>query len=153
MNPDSSSGIYVTASVEAQCGFITHNRKVKEEENIKNTKLNALKRAAHMNQCAEFFAKLVANLPNDMVASEDPYTPLLLQALIQLSTSIIKDSYQNLGINMGDFPDLKKRTVAVAIVRKLGGRIWVMGMDAWVSWKCIVLWHSDNWHNISSNST
>ena len=29
MNPDSSAGIYVTASVEAQCRFIAQNRKIK----------------------------------------------------------------------------------------------------------------------------
>ena len=39
-NPDSSSGIYVTTSVEAQCRLISQNRNMKEEENIKNTKVN-----------------------------------------------------------------------------------------------------------------
>ena len=38
MNPDSSAGIYVTASVEAQRRMIAQNRKIKEEENIKNSK-------------------------------------------------------------------------------------------------------------------
>ena len=70
MNPDSSTGIYVTASVEAQCRLISQNRKMKEEEKIKNTKVNALKRAAHMNLRTTPFAKLVANLPNDIMASE-----------------------------------------------------------------------------------
>ena len=102
MNPDSSDGIYVTASVEAQCRLIAQNWKMKEEEKINNTKVNALKRAALMNQRAKSFAKLVANLPNDMMASEDPSTPLLLQVLLSLSTDIIKDSYQHLGGKMGD---------------------------------------------------
>ena len=31
MNPDSSVGLYVTASVEAQCRMIAENRKIKEE--------------------------------------------------------------------------------------------------------------------------
>ena len=53
MKPDSSAGIYFTASVEAQCIFIDQNGKMKEEENIKNTKLNSLKRAACMNQRAK----------------------------------------------------------------------------------------------------
>ena len=69
---------------------------MKEEENIKNTKLNALKRAARMNLCATLFTKLVANLPNDMMASKDNPTPLL-QVLLSLSTDIIKESYKNLG--------------------------------------------------------
>ena len=56
---------------------------------------------------ATSFAKLVANLPNDMMASEDPSTPLL-QVLLSLSTDIIKDSYQNIGGKMGELPDLKK---------------------------------------------
>ena len=55
MNPDSSSGIYVTASVEAQCRLIAQNRKMKEEEKIKNTKVNALKRDARMNLRATSF--------------------------------------------------------------------------------------------------
>ena len=85
-----------------------------------------------MNLRVTSFAKLVTNLPNDMVASEDPSTPFL-QVLLSLSTGIIKDSYQNLGGNMGELPDLKKQTVAEAIVRKWGESICVMGSDACVS--------------------
>ena len=135
MNYDSSAGIYVTASVEAECILIAQNQKIKEEEKIKNIKVNALKKAAHMNQRGKFFEKLVeatANLPNDIMASEDPSTPLL-QVLLSLSTDIIKDSYQHLGGNMGALPDQKKRTVTTAIVRKLGERIGVMGSNACVS--------------------
>ena len=69
MNPDSSVGIYVTASVESQCRMIDENRKIKEEEKIKNSKVNALKRAARMNLRATSFAKLIPNLPNDIMAS------------------------------------------------------------------------------------
>ena len=105
---------------------------MKEEEKIKNTKVNALKRAARMNLCATLFAKLVANFPNDRMASEDPSTPLL-QVLLSLSTDIIKDSYQYLGGKMGELPDLKKRTMAEAIVWKWGERICLMGSDACVS--------------------
>ena len=132
MNPESSAGIYVTASVEAQCRMIAQNRKIKEEENINNTKVNALKRATRMNLRATSFAKLVSNIPNDTMASEDPSTPLL-QVLLSLSTYITKDSYQHLGGKMGDMSDLKKWTVAKAIVRKWGERICVMGSDASVS--------------------
>ena len=131
MNPDSSAGIYVTESVEAQRRLIAQNRKMKEEEKINNTKVNALKRYARINQGATSFAKLVANLPNDMMASEDNSTPLL-QVLISLSTDIIKYSYQHIGGKMGELLDLKKRTVAAAIVRKWGDRICVMGSDACV---------------------
>ena len=123
MNPDSSSGIYVTASVEGQCKLMAQNRRMKEDEKIKNTKVNALKRSAGMNQPAKSFAKLVANLPNYMIASEDPSTPLLLQFLLSFSTDSSKDSYQNLGGKMGEFPNLKKRTVVMAIVQKWGEKI------------------------------
>ena len=112
--------------------MIAENRKIKEEDKIKNSKVNALKRAACMNLRATSFAKLVANLPNDIMASEDLSTPLL-QVLLSLSTDIIKDSYQHLGGKMGELPELRKRTVAEAIVRKWGEMIWVMGSDASVS--------------------
>ena len=82
-----------------------------------------MKRAARMNQRAKLFAKLVANLPNDMMDYEDPSTLLLLQVIIYLSTKIIKESYHNLGGNKGELPDLKKRTVAAAIMSKWGERI------------------------------
>ena len=55
MNPDSSAGIYVTASVESQCRMIADNRKMKEEEKIKNSNVNALKRAARINLRATYF--------------------------------------------------------------------------------------------------
>ena len=67
-----------------------------------------------MNQRAESFTKLVANLPNDIMDSDDTSTPLL-QVIFSLSTDIIKDSYQHLGGRMGELPDQKKRTVAAAI--------------------------------------
>ena len=92
LNPDYSAEIYVNTSVEDQCRLIAHNRKMKEEEKIKSIKVNALKRAACMNQRAKSFSKLVANLPNDMMASEEPSTPLLIQLLLSMSTYIIKDS-------------------------------------------------------------
>ena len=85
-----------------------------------------------MNMRATSVTKLVANLPNDMMASEDPSTPLL-HVLLSLSTGIINDSYQHLGRKMGELTDLKKRTVTSAIVRKWGERICVMGSDACVS--------------------
>ena len=135
MNPDSPAEIYVAASVEAECRLIAQNRKLKEEEKIKTIKVNALKRAVRMNQHGKSLAKLVeatANLPNDMMASDDSSTPLL-QVLLSLSTDIIKDSYQHLGGKMGQLPDQKKLTVAAAIVRKWGERIWVMGSDVCVS--------------------
>ena len=75
LKPYSSSGIYVTASVEAQCRLIAQNWKMKEEEKIKNTKVNALKRAACINQRATSFVKLFSNLSNDMMASEEKSTP------------------------------------------------------------------------------
>ena len=111
---------------------------MKEEEKINNTKLNALKRTAHINQCDTSFVKLVANLPNDMMVSEENSTPLL-QVLLYFSTDIIKDSYQHIGRKMGELPDLKKRTVATAIVLKWGEIICLMGSDACVLGKCIVL--------------
>ena len=133
MNPDYSAGIYVTASVESQYRLISQNQKMKEEEKIKNTKVNFPKRAARMYQRAELSAKSFSSLPKEMMASEYPSTPLLLQVPLSLSADIIKDSNQNLCGKMDELPDLKKRTVAAAIVRKWGERIRVMVRDACVS--------------------
>ena len=105
---------------------------MKEEEKIKNTKVNALKRAACINQRATSFAKLVAKLPNDIMYSEYISNPLL-QFITSLSSGIIKDSYQHFCGKMGELPDLKKRTVAAAILLKSGESIYVMGSDACVS--------------------
>ena len=107
INPYSSAGIYVTASVEAECRLIARNRKMKEEEKIKMIKLNALKRAARMNQRGNLFVKLceeTTKLPNDMMAYEYPSTTLI-QLLLSLSINIVKDSYQHLGGNIGQLPD------------------------------------------------
>ena len=86
MNPDSSADIYGTASVESQRRLIAQNWKIKEEEKINNTKVNALKRSARMNQCAMSFVKLFANLLNYMMASMYSSTPFLLQVVLSLST-------------------------------------------------------------------
>ena len=66
-NHESSSGVYVTSSVEAERILIDQNCKMKEEENIKMINVNALKRAAFMNQLRKSFVKIVkanVNLPN-----------------------------------------------------------------------------------------
>ena len=104
---------------------------MKEEEKIKSTKVNALKKAARINQRATSFTKLVANLPNYMMASEDKFAPFL-QVLLSPSTEIIMDSYQHLGGKMGELPDMKKRTMVAAIMRKWGESIYVMGSDSCV---------------------
>ena len=104
---------------------------MKEEENINNTNVNALKRAFCMNQRATLVTKLVANLPNDMMDYEENSTPLL-QVLLSLSTDIIKIFYKHLCERMGELPDMKKWTVAAAIVHKWGERICVIGSDACV---------------------
>ena len=44
MNPDSSSGIYVTASVESDRHMIAENRNMQEEEKKITSKVNALKK-------------------------------------------------------------------------------------------------------------
>ena len=74
------------------------------------------------------FHDMYASLPITQILS-----PHLLQVLLSLTTDIIKDSYQNLGGKMGELPDLKKRTVAEAIVWRWGKRICVMGSDACIS--------------------
>ena len=66
------------------------------------------------------------------MASEEKFTTLL-QVFLSVSTGVIKDSYQHLGGKIGELPDLKKRTVAAAIVRRWGERICVMVSDACVS--------------------
>ena len=73
---------------------------MKKEEKIKNTKVNALKKAARINQRDRSSTKRFANLPNDMMASEENSTSIL-QVLLSLSTDIIKDSYQHLDGKMG----------------------------------------------------
>ena len=91
---------------------------MKEEEKIKSIKLNDLKRAASTNHCTKLFSKLFANLPNYMIAFEDPSTPLLLQFIISLSTNIIKDPYHHISGKMDGLPNLKKYTVAAEILQK-----------------------------------
>ena len=58
MNPEYSAGIYVIASMEYEYILISQNRRMKEEGKIKMIKLNALKRAARMNQSGKSFVKL-----------------------------------------------------------------------------------------------
>ena len=80
---------------------------MKEEDNIIMINVNALKSTARMNQRRNSLAKLfgvIAKFPNDVMASEDPSTPLL-QVLPSLSTDTIKYYYHHIGGNMGNFPD------------------------------------------------
>ena len=64
MNPESSSGIYVTASVESECKLIAQNWNMKEVEKIKMIRINALKRSSYMNQRRKLLVKLARQPPN-----------------------------------------------------------------------------------------
>ena len=91
---------------------------MKEEENIKNLKVNTLKRAANKNQHVKSFAKIfkaAANLPNDIMTYEGPSNSIL-QVPLSLSTKIVKYSYQHLGGKMGELPDQNKLVAPAAIV-------------------------------------
>ena len=69
MKSVSSSGIYVTASVEAECHMISQNRKMQEEENKRTSKVNALKKYARITKRGISFMKLLeaaAEIHRDM---------------------------------------------------------------------------------------
>ena len=77
MNPEYSSGIYVTASVEDECHMIDHNRKMQEKENIITSKVNVLKNSAHITNHGRSFVKILESteeLHRDIKTSEDPST-------------------------------------------------------------------------------
>ena len=84
-----------------------------------------------MNQHGKLFAKIckaTAKLPNGTMAYPDPSYPLL-KVTPTLSAETTKYSYQHLAGKMGQLPDMKKRMILAAIVRKWVERIWVMGSD------------------------
>ena len=69
MNPDSSSGIYFTVSVQDECHMISQNRKMQEEENKRASKLNPLKKSVRITKSGRSFVKLLeatAKLPRNM---------------------------------------------------------------------------------------
>ena len=59
MNPDSSSGIYVTASVGSDFHMIAQNQKILEEEKKISSKVNALKKISCVNKSRSSFTKLL----------------------------------------------------------------------------------------------
>ena len=114
MKSVSSSGIYVTASVEAECHMISQNRKMQEEEKKRTSKVNALKKSSHIIKRGRSFAKLLeatSKLHRHMKTSEDPRDPLI-QFLLSLYTDSIKKYFYYLGGKIGDLDDQKKWTVA-----------------------------------------
>ena len=62
-NSKSSLGIYVTASVEAECRLVSHHWKMKEEDKIKMIKVNVLKRADRIKQCGSCLRKFARPPP------------------------------------------------------------------------------------------
>ena len=89
MDHNSSAGMYVTASVEAECRMIAQNRNIQEGGNKGTSKVNALKKSAHIIKGGSSFAKLLeatSKIPRDKKTSEDPSNPLL-KYLICLSTN------------------------------------------------------------------
>ena len=93
MNPDSSIGIYVTASVQDEFRMISHNWKMQYEENKRASKVNKFFKTARVTKCGSSFVNLhaeTANLPRDTKTSEYPRTPPL-KFLLYLYTDIIKD--------------------------------------------------------------
>ena len=153
MNPESPYGIFVTVSVKYYCRLIAQNWMMKDEEKIKMIKLNTLKRATHINQRGNSFAKLARQPPNSQmtwcILRTPPPPSSKYYSTSQLKS--LRDSYHNLGWKMGQFPDQNKWTVVAAIVRKWGEMIWMLGGGVCISWKLRVLWRSKLLHDRSCN--
>ena len=110
MNPDSSAGIYITASVEAECRMIAQNRKTQEEEKKRPKKLNAFKNSAHVTKCGiKNSLQQQPTYPATRRLQRTPSTPPL-QVLRSLSTDTIKDTFYHLDGKIGELSDQKKRT-------------------------------------------
>ena len=102
--------------------MISQNRKIQEEEKKRTLKVNAFKKSSCTTKGESSFAKILeetSELHQDMKTSDKPSDPLL-QFPISLTTNTIKEAFYNLGRNIGEFSDQKKRTVASDIVREWG---------------------------------
>ena len=119
MNPESSAGIYVTASAEAECHMIAHNQNMREGKKKITSKVNAFKKSARITKRGRSFAKLLeetSELYRDMNTSEDP-------SLLSLSTDTIKENFYRPGREIGEFYYQNKWTVTQDIVQKWGQSI------------------------------
>ena len=64
MKPDSSAGIYVTTSVEAECHMLFQNQKMQEEEKKRTPKVNALKNLPAIPRARATSQKSLKKQPN-----------------------------------------------------------------------------------------
>ena len=120
LNPESSSGIYMTAVKEAQCHIVAKNRRKQDEvkENLKWS--NSVKRATRIIKQVISYDNIlsaVAKLLSATNTTEDS-AGSILHAIIPLSSDNLNKDFIYMDRKISYFPNLKKRTVALENERR-----------------------------------
>ena len=112
----------MTAVKEAQWRIVDKNRIKKYEVKQNTIRANSVKMAARViNQgsSCDNILSAVENILSVTNNTEDS-NKYIIQVIIPLSSDTLKDAFIHMGVNIGDFTDIKKRMYALDITRKWG---------------------------------
>ena len=119
------SGIYITEVMETQRRIVTENRRKQYDVKRNVVRVNAVTKSACITNQGISFEKVlsaVSNLWSDTKTTEGS-TEYFLQCILALSSGILKDVSLQLGGNISDFTDLKKRIVVMDTAQRWVKRI------------------------------
>ena len=117
-NPDLLSGIYMNLVMESHFHIIAKNtRKIWGE---KRSTSQWCKKAACIAKKVKSFHNILDTVENLRMFTNtmEDSTDSLIRGILYLSSDTPKEALFNLGEDISELPDLKKRTVAVDIIQR-----------------------------------
>ena len=113
-NPNSTSGIYLTAAKVAQCRQVAANRKEMDEAKKITAKKTATGKILIQLKRYEAFDICINSMNGLSSYTTDEYS--LIQ-LIQQSSNTIKDAFLHIGEKLAKLPNQRRDAVTIEIIR------------------------------------
>ena len=113
-NPDSTSGIYLTAVKVAQCRQVAKNRREKEEAKKVTAKKTATRKVHLQLKRSGAFDRCI-NSVNSLSSSTTDEERFI--QLIQQSSNTIKGAFVHIGGKLAELPNQRRDTVAREMIR------------------------------------
>ena len=104
-NPDSSSGIYLTAAKVKKCRLVADNRRENEEAKKETAKKTAPQKLYLQQKKYKSFQKCEDSMDS---LSYYPTEELMFIKLVNLSSNTTKDVFAHIGGNLGELPNHRR---------------------------------------------
>ena len=110
----------MNAVKEAQWPIVDKNRRKQDEEKHNTVRANSVKMEARIIKHGSSYDNILSSVENllSVTKTTEDSTDSIIQAIIPLYYDTLKDDFIHMGVNIGDFTDLKKQMSMLDITRR-----------------------------------